>query len=71
MPGSSVVEIVYITSGDEMKQGGRGSCASVHSTETQGRWAADPRGRSDQAGMWSQIFDGAMKSCCFSYILER
>lgn len=51
MSGSSVVEIVYVTSRDEMKQGGQGSCVSVHSTETQGRWAADPRERSDHAGM--------------------
>lgn len=71
MSGSSVVEIVYITSRDEMKQGGRGSCASVHSTETHGWWAADPRRRSDQAEMWSRIFEGAMKSCCFSYVLEH
>lgn len=37
MSGNSVVEIVYVTPRDEMKQGGQGSCVSVHGTETRGR----------------------------------
>ena len=37
MSGNSVVVIDYVTSRDEMKQGGQGSCVSVHGTETQGQ----------------------------------